>query len=54
MTLSPGYTINTKGGCVEDDFIEWIEKCVVPAYPNVASEWEYDESGPSIVHRKCF
>mmetsp|Transcript_1811 Transcript_1811/g.4625 ORF Transcript_1811/g.4625 Transcript_1811/m.4625 type:complete len:197 (+) Transcript_1811:212-802(+) len=45
VTLHPAYTINNKGGCVDDDMLEWIDKIVTPAYPNVKPEWEYDLSG---------
>jgi hypothetical protein len=45
VTLNPAYTINHKGGCIDDDLLEWIDKIITPAYPNVAAEWEYDEDG---------
>jgi len=45
VTLHPAYTINNKGGCVDDDLLEWIDKIVAPAYPNVAPAWEYDLTG---------
>jgi len=45
VTLHPAYTINNKGGCVDDDVLEWIDKIVAPAYPNVKAEWEYNLSG---------
>ena len=37
--------VHGKGGCVDDDLLEWIDKIVTPAYPNVAPEWEYDMAG---------
>ena len=28
VTLHPSYSMNTKGGCINDDFLDWIDKSV--------------------------
>jgi hypothetical protein len=45
VTLEPGYSVTTKGGTCDGEFLEWISKCIDQAYPNIAPKFKYDENG---------
>eukprot|EP00966_Prymnesium_polylepis_P023512 541282-Prymnesium_polylepis.1 len=60
VTLSSAAEVSSKGGTVKGSFlrwvdkivvpafpniVRWVDKIVVPAFPNIAPDWEYDEEG---------
>lgn len=48
IPLQPGVEVSSKGGTVTraaDTFMDWIDKTVKVAFPNVAADWEYDSDG---------
>ena len=46
VVVLPSHAIVTpKGGMTGEAFEDWLDRCIYPMFPDLAPEWEYDESG---------
>jgi len=43
--FEPSFIMNEKGGMEGHGLEHWVEKQVVPAYPNMAYNWKFDDDG---------
>ena len=45
IIMEPSFILNEKGGMQGNGLQQWVEQQIVPAYPNMAYEWKFDEAG---------
>ena len=45
IIMEPSFILNEKGGMQGNGLEQWIESQILPAYPNMAYDWKFDEAG---------
>ena len=45
IIMEPSFILNEKGGMQGNGLEQWIESQILPAYPNMAYDWKFDEVG---------
>ena len=45
IVMEPSFILNEKGGMQGSGLEQWVENQIIPAYPNMAYDWKFDEAG---------
>ena len=45
IIMEPSFILTEKGGMQSGGLEQWIEQQIIPAYPNLAFNWRFDEAG---------